>query len=116
MTLSGCNVTLFSDCRKVAGRFCLEKWEDNQTFYLDGPFERNGGGYLGGAVSSIGWNGQYIIAERQANVGSDGDGWMVVDIRDETMTGPFSKDQILRKRESQGAIFHTAAVAWKNLN
>jgi hypothetical protein len=91
--------------RRIAGPYRLEQWEDGATYYLRGPGEDpdGGGGLLEGTVTRIAWTRGVIVARRYANFRGDPDGWMVIDVRARTLTGPLS-DSALAARPDLAAI------------
>ena len=116
ISLSGCSDALnIWSCRSIAESFCLERWEDEETFYLNGPVERDGGGFLGGTVLAIGWNEHFILAKRRANFRGDPDGWMVVDIRNKSIEGPFDDDEIRRDSRLRNIVTNNPDAAWRSL-
>src|SRR5258708_6498701 len=93
--LCGCNVDLGLACRTVAGIYCLDKWEDGQSYYLNdrrgyglGGGGKDGGGVIDGTVQQIGWTDRVILVDRQAIWGGDPNGWMVIDVRQRIVRGP----------------------------
>ena len=96
--------------RQVIGEYQLQQWEDSNTFYLvESGEEDEGGGDIGGTVIRIGWNDRYIIAERKATFGGDGDGWMIIDTRTELMFGPFSDAELADRMEVHGVSIISAS-------
>jgi hypothetical protein len=90
--LAGCDQDPFGlSCRPISGKFCLEQWEDGQTYYLS---TGNGiEGYddaIGGTVESIGWKGNYIAVLRKSNFGGEPTAWVVVDTRTGKIQPPVS--------------------------
>jgi hypothetical protein len=103
--------------RHVAGVYELEQWEDGVTFYLVTREDtaESGGGVLDGTVFQIGWNDRYIVAQRKANFAGDGDGWMIVDVSNNAVTGPYSYEELKSRAEIQGVTPAPAAEAWRRL-
>ena len=119
-------LTIFTACnqdpfhlsyRAVAGRYVLHRWEDGKTYYLEetGQESANGGGVLDGIVTEIGWNGSYIVARRHAIFGGDPDGWMIVNVQQRSVRGPYSDHQVTEMPEIRGIHALSAEQAWKEL-
>jgi hypothetical protein len=63
----------------------------------------------------IGWNEHYIIAKRHSIFRGDPDGWMIVNIHQQSIEGPFSDEVIRTRTEARGMNFLYPADAWKKL-
>ena len=114
--LTGCSDGLsLGACRTIAQSFCLERWEDGVTYYLNGPIERDGGGFIAGTVTAIGWNDQFILAKRYANFRGDGDGWMLININRGTMVGPLTDAEIEKDDRVRTIATLGPESAWKSL-
>lgn len=112
--LSGCGLQQ----RRIAGDYRLEQWEDFKTYYLhrrghDDSAE--GGSIIGGTVLQIGWSDRFIVAKRQSISRSDPDGWMIIDVRSDTMTGPFTDAEMRGRSDVQGIEILEVSEAWKKL-
>jgi len=118
LLLLGCDVDAFNaSCRSVAGDYCLKRWEDFKTFYLDDREQENdyGGGAIGGVVEQIGWSDNYIIAKRRANFAGDPNGWMVIEVGSKIIRGPYDDLELAGLREAQGIIPVDPDKAWQML-
>jgi len=115
--LAGCNVDLGFGCRRVAGTYCLEQWEDNSTYYLnDRAAETNdGGGAIDGTVQRIAWTRDLILVERRANSRGDPDGWMLIDVVRRKMRGPVVEAEAQATLTREGMRPVSAADAWRRL-
>ena len=115
LLLSGC-FPFAGGNKDLPGPYELEISEDGKIFWLHGPGERdNGGGILNGDVRQLGWSENYIVAYRHSTFRADPDGWMVVDVRKQTIAGPLSE---VRAREIVGTpevTVRPASEAWKQL-
>ena len=102
--------------RVVSGTFVLHRWEDGKTYYLESAdHEADGGGVLNGVVTQIGWNANYIVARRHAIFGGDPDGWMIVDVHQKSVRGPFDDRQINEMAETRGIKTLSPEQAFKDL-
>ena len=103
--------------RTVAGKYRLVQWEDGTTYYLhaDG-MNKPGGGVIEGTVKRIGWDERFIIVFRYSNFRGDPDGWMIIDHRKNTMTGPFSDTELLKHSELSDISTMEAEEAWEKLS
>ena len=111
-TLVGCS----QQQRKIVGSYRLEQWEDFKTYYLDKKGQENsGGGIINGVVLRIGWNDRYIVAERHANYRGDSDGWMIIDVKSDVISGPFNEADFHARPEAKDIQIYEAGEAWKKL-
>ena len=115
--LAGCNVDFGFGCRRVAGTYCLQQWEDNSTYYLnDRAAETNeGGGAIDGTVQRIAWTRDLILVERRANFRGDRDGWMLIDVAGRKMRGPIAEAEAHATLTRAGMRAVSAADAWRGL-
>ena len=103
--------------RTVVGNYRLQQWEDFETYYLNKKGqEDSGGGVIDGIVIRIGWSDHYIIVERHANYHGDPNGWMVIDVNSDKITGPFTETEIRARPELKDIPTYQAAEAWKKLS
>jgi hypothetical protein len=119
LALVGCDQDPFGNSyRGIAGPYYLLRWEDGKTFYITSSraAENIGGGVVGGTVDPIGWSGDRILAKRIAMFRGDGDGWMLIDVKQQTVRGPFSDAQLSTLVEAKGIRPLAAATAWNKLN
>src|SRR2546428_3437586 len=72
--------------RPIAGIYRLKQWEDEKTYYLIG------GGRSGDEevprslrIVRIGWNSQYILADRRGYAAEHLNGVVVIDVKAETV-------------------------------
>ena len=108
-----------SDTKSLPGKFQLERWEDNKSFYLLGPSilpdHAQGGGAIGGLLIRLAWNEDIIAAERFATFRGDPDGWMIIDVKSGSISGPVSTAQFDAIRGSYHLEVKTATEAWNAL-
>ena len=101
-------------CKKVAGSFCLEQWEDGQTYYLlDGRGDNRPGGAIGGVVRTIAWGPDLILVDRKPLFGGAPEGWMVIDVRSHRARGPIPDAEATATVEQHALRSTTAAEAWQ---
>lgn len=116
-TLGGCSDAFsFFGCRTIAQSFCLEQWEDGETYYLSGPIGQDRQNIIEGTVTSIGWNERYILVRRFANFRGDRDGWMVIDIDHKSMVGPLADDEIQKDARLHDITPRNPKNAWESLS
>jgi hypothetical protein len=117
LMLSSCGQDpLHMSYRTVQGNFVLHRWEDGKTYYLERKGrDVSGGGVLDGTVTAIGWNSSYIVARRHALFAGDPDGWMIVSVRDRSVRGPYSDDQVKAMPEMRGITALSSEQAFKEL-
>ncbi|MBI2510950.1 MAG: hypothetical protein HYV96_03140 [Opitutae bacterium] len=104
--------------RKIAGEFRLERWEDGITYYLhkrghDDSDE--GGSVIGGTVVRIGWSSRHIVVQRYSIYRGDFDGWMIIDVQTDSISGPFSDAQVQARDDVRGIATYPVAEAWEKL-
>jgi hypothetical protein len=100
--------------RKISGPFRLERFDENGKFYLEkAGIEKPGGGCIDGTVEEIGWTNGFIFARRHAIYGGDPDGWMIIDVSKQSMTGPMSDADFRQKYPGVQTL--SPEDAWKKL-
>ena len=100
--------------RDLPGPYELERSEDGETFWVNGPgAESDGGGILHGAVTQVGWSQNHIVAYRKSTFRGDPDGWMVIDVEKQTVAGPLSDVELRKVVDIQGITLQPATEAWK---
>ena len=117
----------FSSClfdggskKEIVGSYYLYRWEGGTPFYIDdGWGEPNGGGLLEGTVQEISWNEDYIFAKRKSTFGGDPSGWMIIDVNDNEIIGPFTDEELINKQKeligSQAVKRYFPEKAWEIL-
>jgi hypothetical protein len=114
--LASCDQDLFNNsCKKIHYSFFLKKWEDGKTFYLLNSCNSDsaqGGGVLNGTINSIGWNSEFIIANRKSLFGGDKDGWIVINSHKGSLEGPFEN---LEKTKFKDIKTFIPSEAWERL-
>ncbi|MBK9320661.1 MAG: hypothetical protein IPM91_18985 [Bacteroidetes bacterium] len=86
--------------RKIVGEYYLHRWEGGAPFYIvDIWGKTEGGGLIKGTVKEIGWNNDYIFVSRKSTFGGDPDGWMIIYVSEDKITGPFTAVQFERERK-----------------
>ncbi len=90
--VAGCDQDPFGqNYRRIAGDYYILQWEDGQTYYLEDDStlrSEPGGGVVGGTILEIGWKDNYIVVKRRSNFCGDADAWMIVNVRESTISGP----------------------------
>jgi hypothetical protein len=108
-----------SDTKPLHGNYRLERWEDNKTFYLQGPagshVDGHGGGLVGGMVLRLAWNDKLIGVERFSTFRGDPDGWMIIDIESGKISGPISTADFEAIRIKYRLQVKEAGQAWNEL-
>ena len=100
--------------RKVSGPYRLERFDENGKFYLDkAGTELMGGGCIEGTVEEIGWTNGFIYARRHATYRGDPDGWMIIDVNKQSMSGPLSEAEFRAKHPGVQTL--SPEAAWKRL-
>ncbi len=74
-----------------------------------------GGGVLEGTVERIGWTRERIVARRHSNFRGDPDGWMIVDVRCQTVAGPLSDSAFSASPDLSSIPIFSADSAWRRL-
>jgi hypothetical protein len=98
--------------RTVDGPYRLEPFEDK--FYLQkAGAEETGGGSIQGTVEEIGWTNGFIFARRYATYRGDPDGWMIINVTKQSITGPLSEPEFRKKYPGVQTL--SPEVAWKKL-
>jgi hypothetical protein len=99
--------------RKVAGRYRLERFESGKFYLQKTGTSQDIGGCIEGTVEEIGWTNGFIFAKRYATYRGDPDGWMVIDIRGESMSGPLPEGEFRKKYPAVQTL--GPEEAWKKL-
>ena len=100
--------------RKVSGPYRLERFDSGTCYYLQkGGTNEGGGGCIEGTVQEIGWTNGFIFAKRYATFRGDPDGWMVIEVNKQSMSGPLSEADFRQKYPGVQTL--SAAEAWKKL-
>jgi hypothetical protein len=113
--LVGCDLDPFNlNQRRVRGPFILQRFE-TQLYYIhkEGEELAVGGGYLEGTVQEIGWTDSLVFARRYSTFRGDPDGWMILDVKGQSMSGPLS-DAAFRERYP-GVKTYSPQDAWEKL-
>jgi hypothetical protein len=109
LSTAGC-----SPSRKVSGPYRLERFEENGKFYLErAGVKEPGCSCIDGTVEEIGWTNGLIFARRHAFYRGDPDGWMIIDVKKQSMTGPLSEAQFRAKYPVVQTL--SPEAAWKQL-
>lgn len=97
--------------KTIVGKYCLERF-DTKSFYInkDGT-DLSGCGYIGGATTYLFWNEEYVVANRSHCAGPSG--WMVIDLKSDSLSGPFETEVINARFPNNKPI--SAQEAWKKL-
>ena len=120
-------VLFFSSClfdggskREIVGGYYLHRWEGGTPFYIVKRWsEPNGGGVLEGTVQEICWTEDYIFAKRKSTFGGDPNGWMIINVNENTIRGPFSSKELTAKQKKltgrQNLIKYLPEESWEIL-
>ena len=85
--LTGCSPAQ----RTISGPYRLERFDENGKFYIEkAGGEKPGGGCIEGTVEEIGLTNGLIFAKRHSTYRGDPDGWMIIDVSKQSITGPLS--------------------------
>jgi hypothetical protein len=106
-----------TDTKSLPGSYKLERWEDNKTYYLQGPSRQDGkgGGLIDGTVLRLAWNDAVIGVERLSTFRGDPDGWMIIDIKAGKIAGPISKSEFEIFRAKYQLQVKEVDQAWNEL-
>jgi hypothetical protein len=118
MLALSCDQDVFQlSSRKLAGDYFLHRWEDGNTYYLEDRTRdtRIGGGVIGGVVAQVGWSDAIILVKRRSTFAGDPDGWMIVDVRKKTVSGPYPPEQVGAIANAKGIHVVEAKDAWAKL-
>ncbi|HEX3069974.1 MAG TPA: hypothetical protein VHX14_15505 [Thermoanaerobaculia bacterium] len=117
LILSACDLDLFHKGeRRVAGIYELSKSEAGRYYLLrQQDAGESGTGVVDGTVMQIGWNNKFILVERQASFGGDKDGWMIVNVSNGTIVGPFTHEELKAHSEVADIHPHPPDEAWNML-
>lgn len=108
LCVSGCN----PNQRKVDGPYRLEIFEG--IFYLEkAGAEETGGGCIEGTVAEIGWTNGFIFAKRYSTYRGDPDGWMIINVKKQSIAGPLSETEF--RANYPGVKTLSPEDAWKKL-
>jgi hypothetical protein len=86
----------------------------------DGADDRSGGGILRGDVVRIGWNDAWIVAWRRGMGDRDASGWMIINVKEDSISGPLSDEAFAAKREADPQLHSIELLpvekAWSKLS
>ncbi len=105
----GCNQSQ----RTVAGPYRLELFEGGKFYLEKAGAPATGGGCIEGTVEQIGWTNGFIFAKRYSTYRGDPDGWMIIDISKQSVTGPLSEAEFRQKYPGVQTL--SPEDAWKHL-
>jgi hypothetical protein len=118
--LFGCDQDPFGlSCRRIAGDYCLEQWEDGETYYIgtkNDESQDSGGGVVDGTVQAIAWNDDFILVQRQPIAWSDGFGYIVIDVRKGQVIGPRPNKAAFGNKSVTALDPVSPKVAWDMLD
>ena len=63
----------------------------------------------------MGWDKDFIIAERMSHIGGKIDGWMVIEVKEKKISGPVSIDNIKSNKKLNSIKIYSAKEAWNVL-
>ena len=95
------------------GLLRLELFESGDYYLEKAGVEETGGGCIEGTVEEIGWTNGFIFARRHATYRGDPDGWMIIDVNKQSMTGPLSETEFRAKYHGVQTLL--PENAWKKL-
>jgi hypothetical protein len=106
-----------TETKSLPGNYKLERWEDNKTYYLQGPSQQDGkgGGLIDGVVLRLAWSDEVIGAERFSTFRGERDGWMIIDVKSGKISGPISKSEFDIFRNKYHLQVKEVDQAWKEL-
>ena len=117
--LIGCMDLFGLSDKDISGDYYLKKWEDGKTFFLHDTKKEYESfpdlGPIGGIVIEMGWDKKNIIALRKAHVGGNIDGWMVVKVKEKTVSGPYTREIIESTPNLKKLVIYSAKEAWEKL-
>jgi hypothetical protein len=91
--------------KDLPGDYRLVQWEDGNSYYIGKRGEKlQGGGVAGGTIERLGWNDRYIVAWRHSTFQGDPDGWMVIDTRENRVSGPWSDEDLTKRSDEIPAL------------
>jgi len=99
-------------CRRIAGNYCLRQWEDGETYYIE---TLSGREVANGTVKAIDWNAQHILVLRQPHALSDGQGYILIDVRSGSEQGPVQAVSSFRNRDVSAMNAIDPKAAWDKL-
>ena len=99
--------------RKVSGLYSLERFESGKFYLQKTGASQDGGGCIEGTVEEIGWTNGFIFAKRYATFRGDPDGWMIIDVSKQSMSGPLSERDFREKYPGVQTL--SPEDAWKKL-
>lgn len=119
--LSACDQDPFhQNTREIAAHYYLLRWEDGQTYYLTDTQSLEekelGGGVIQGTVQKIGWSATQIVVKRAAMVRNEGDGWMIIDLKDRKILGPLTDAEVQKTPGVKELQMLDPSEAWRRLN
>ena len=98
--------------RTVDGPYRLELFEGR--YYLEkAGVEESGGGCIDGIVLEIGWTNGFIFARRFSTSRGDPDGWMIIDVSKQSISGPISGEEF--RHRFPAVQIYSPEDAWKRL-
>jgi hypothetical protein len=118
ITLVSPGCSRLENCKDLSDRFCLEKFEEDDSFFLrdKNNYEEFGSGKIEGVVVEIGWNKEDIFVYRKSTFGGDPDGWMIVNKSTGYIDGPFDRNNSSITDKLKNVALKRAAEAWDELS
>ena len=113
------------ESRKVAGGYCLDRMFEGDHYNLTSCWGHSGltgltdNGPMDGTIAKLGWDSRYILAWRVALSRADPDGWMLLDVANDTLE-PLITDTALAERKNRSPevarlVVHDVQTAWQLL-
>ena len=81
--------------KRLAGSYSLIQLEGGRHYVVKEGDDFGHGGALRGSVTSVGWDDRYIVARRSPMTAEDEAGWMIIDVRNDKVTGPLTDDDLI---------------------
>lgn len=83
--------------RRIVGKYQLELFESGAYYITKDGHKWSGGGFVEGTVLQIGWNADVLAVKRYSTYRGDPDGWILIDLHSDKMSGPISEAEFLKR-------------------
>ena len=103
--------------REISNGIYLHQWEDGTTYYVETKYTigSNGGGFLEGTVTDIGWNKKYLVVKKNPLFQGDPRGWFLINIATRKLDGPIPKTALKNVLETNKIKILSPTAAWDEL-
>ncbi|MCX6894562.1 MAG: hypothetical protein NTZ16_03460 [Verrucomicrobia bacterium] len=89
---------LFFGCspstRKLINEYSLERFNENEQYYVVTPDDEPGGGVFDGTIHEIGWNQDWILALVTRLSHGDKSGWYALNLKTKQIVGPIEDSEM----------------------